>query len=296
MIDFLKYRVVYAVFSLAIFATFIGAYVYKRQTRGEAFVYSVDFTGGTQVLLGFSEPVHSEKVTDILKNSGWSGVEARTFSEKEVLVRVPLKQADQVDVIPAEQVKFDLEKEMPGIKVEIKQTDSVGAGVGASLRWKSLQAIIAGLLVMLLYIAWRFWSMAFAVGAVVSLFHDAIVILTFFLLFDYEISMNVIGAILAVLGYSINDTIVIFSRIRENIARMPHESIESIVNLSTNQTLRRTLLTSFATTLVVIALVLFGGEALRTLSISLLIGFVFGTYSSIYIASPVMLLLYKKNN
>lgn len=293
MIDFLKYRRVCAFFSLIIFTTFVGTYFYKRHVRGEAFVYSVDFTGGTQVLLGFSAPIHGEKIAEILKDSGWSGVEVRTFSDtNEVLVRIPLKEAAQEDVLPAEQIKIALEKALSGVSVEIKRTDSVGAGVGASLRWKSLQAIIAGLLVMLLYIAWRFWSISFGVGAVVSLFHDAIVILTFFLLFDYEISMNVIGAILAVLGYSINDTIVIFSRIRENIAKLPHESIEKIVNLSTNQTLRRTLLTSFATTLTVIALVLFGGEALRTLSLSLLIGFIFGTYSSIYIASPIMLLLY----
>lgn len=294
MIDFLKYRLLYAFFSFLIFASFIGVYIYKTKTRGEAFVYSVDFTGGTQVLLAFSQPVHSEKVVEILRHAGLTGVETRVFSEKEVLVRIPLRAEHGGDILPAEQVRDALEKELSGITVEIKQTDTVGAGVGATLRWKSFQAVLVGLLVMLAYIAWRFWSFAFAMGAVVSLFHDAVVILAFFLFFDYEISLNVIGAILAVLGYSINDTIVIFSRIRENIVRMPGVSIEHIVNVSTNQTLRRTLLTSFATLLVVVALVIFGGEILRTLSLALLVGMIFGTYSSIYIANPVMLLLYRR--
>ena len=145
---------------------------------------------------------------------------------------------------------------------------------------------------MLLYTGWRFWSPAYGIGVLVSLFHDAFVILAFFMLFNYEISANVVAAILAILGYSINDTIVIFSRIRENIKKLPNVSMDDIVNLSINETLRRTLLTSIATAFVVLSLLIFGGNALRGLSIALLIGIIFGTYSSIAIASPVMLLLY----
>ena len=147
---------------------------------------------------------------------------------------------------------------------------------------------------MLLYIWLRFFSVSFGVGAVVSLFHDAIVILGIFLLFDKEISINVISAILAVLGYSINDTIVIFTKIRQNIKTMRDVPIAKIVNTSINQTLSRTILTSFSTALVVLSLFILGGEALRDLSLALLIGIIFGTYSSIYIASPLMLLLYKE--
>ena len=172
------------------------------------------------------------------------------------------------------------------------QADSVGPGVGATLRHDSFKAIAIALLLMLLYIAIRF-KFAFAVGAVVALFHDAFVILAFFLLTNKEISVDVIGAILAVLGYSVNDTIVIFNQIRENMKKLKGMPIDKIVNISISQTLRRTLLTSFATALVVISLLAVGGEALRNLSIALLLGIVFGTYSSIYIASPVMLLLYK---
>ncbi len=179
--------------------------------------------------------------------------------------------------------------------VSTLSVDSVGEGIGAALRTKSLYAVIVALLLMLLYIWTRFWSLAFAVGNVVSLIHDAIVILTFVLWFDYEISLNIINAVLFILGYSINDTIVIFARIRENVAKMSGVAIEKIVNTSINETLRRTILTSLSTCLVVVALLVFGGEALKTLSLALFIGIVFGTYSSIYIASPVMLLLYSND-
>lgn len=292
MIDFLRYRVACAIFSAVIFVAFFAGVIYKHQQRGEAFIYSVDFTGGTQVLLKFSQPVQSSTVLNTLETNGWQGAAVREFSAHEIVVRVKGHENDAKGL--ADRIKTILEKSLPETTIDILQTDSVGAGIGASLRWKSLQAIIVALLLMLIYIWWRFWSFAYALGNVISLFHDAIVILAFFMFFDYEISLNVIGAILAVLGYSINDTIVIFSRIRENVRKMRNVPIEKVVNISINETLRRTLLTSFATSLVVVALLLFGGESLRTLSLALLVGIVFGTYSSIYIASPVMLLFYRE--
>lgn len=291
MIDFLRYRMICALFSLTIFASFIGVYLYKYQQRGEAFLYSVDFTGGTQVLLKFSKPVTGSDIAALVEQQGWTGLAVREFSPTEILVRVKSFEGDVKGL--AERMKVALEAALSDNQVEILQTDSVGAGIGASLRWKSIQAIVVALLLLLLYIWLRFWSFAFAFGNVISLFHDAVVILAFFLFFDYEISLNVIGAVLAILGYSINDTIVIFSRIRENVNKMRGIPIEQVVNISINETLRRTLLTSCATLLVVIPLLLFGGEILRTLALALLVGIVFGTYSSIYIASPVMLLFYK---
>ncbi len=178
--------------------------------------------------------------------------------------------------------------------VTILSTDSVGSAVGSDTWLKSFRAIALGLVAMLLYIWFRFWSLSYGMGAVIALFHDAIVILFVFLLLDKEISINVIAAILAILGYSINDTIVIFNRIRDNIKAMHNVPITQIVNVSINQTLRRTILTSFSTALVVVSLFVLGGETLRDLSLALLVGIVFGTYSSIYIASPIMLLLYKE--
>jgi preprotein translocase SecF subunit len=299
MIDFLKYRWVFATISVMFFLSFLGGYFYKAKISptGNAFVYSVEFTGGLEVLYSLSQPVASEKISEILERRAISGVVVRTFTDTaDVIVRVPLRSLDSSVEKMAESMRDVLQEELPGVTVDIQKTDAITAGVGETMRWKSIQAIVVGLLLMLIYIAWRFWSFAFAAGAVFALFHDVIVILSFFLFFNFEISLNVIGAVLAVLGYSINDTIVIFSRIRENIVRLPGKSIHDIVNISLNETLRRTLLTSFATALVVVPLAIFGGEVLRTLSFALLIGFIFGTYSSIYIASPVMMLLYKSKN
>lgn len=287
MIDFLRYKYVCALFSLIIFITTIGAYFYRG-----GFNYSVDFTGGTQVLLKFTNSVGVEEVKEVLKHQGYKGVDVREFSKNELLIRVQEFISDIKGV--AEKIRSTLQQKFVNNDITILQTDSVGAGIGSNLRADSIKAIIIALLLMLVYIGFRF-KFAFALGAVVALFHDAIVILAFFLITNKEISIDVIGAILTILGYSVNDTIVIFNQIRQNLKKMKDVSLDKIVNISINQTLRRTILTSFATTLVVASLIAVGGESLRSLSLALLIGIVFGTYSSIYMASPVMLLFYKKS-
>lgn len=273
---------------------FIGLFAYKHFYQGHTFEYSVEFTGGTQLLLGFDKKVSSNKIVDILGQHGWSGASIREFPNNEILIRIKDFSNDTTGL--SQRIKEVLEQNIPDISIQVLKIDSIGQGIGAALSWNSLKAVVMGLILMLMYIAWRFWSFAYAAGAIVALFHDAIVILLFFLLFDKEISMNVIGAILAVLGYSVNDTIVIFSRIRENFALMRNATPEEVVNTSLNQTLKRTLLTSISTGLVVLSLIILGGEALRDLSLALLVGIVFGTYSSIYIASPVMLSLYKREH
>lgn len=292
MIDFLKYRYVCAFLTCVLCLSFIGGIVYKRSERGSAFIYSVDFTGGTQVLAHLSQPTSAQEVSGILERSGFEGTSLRELGSGDLIIRV--KNFENTADGIGQTLKRTIETALPSVEVEIKQVDSVGAGVGASLRINSLYAVSVALLFMLLYIWYRFRSLSFGVGSVVSLFHDVLVILSFVLWFDYEVSLNIITAVLFILGYSINDTIVIFARIRENIARMRGSSVYDVINLSINETLRRTILTSFSTSLVVIALLLFGGEALRALSIPLILGMVFGTYSSIFIASPVMLALYRK--
>jgi len=293
MIDFLKFRTMCALFSLVIFGTFIGAFIYKQQTRGYAFTYSVDFTGGTQVLLRPSKAIGSETLKKILDKHGWGNAVLREdIASNDVFIRVKEYESDAKGL--GERIRVAVEEGVEGANVEVLSIDSVGGGVGETLRWKSLWAVLLALFIMLLYIAWRFWSIGFALGAVIALFHDAIVILTCFLLLDKEISSKVLGAILLILGYSINDTIVIFSNIKKNLASMKNLTASEIVNLSLNQTLRRTLLTSISTALVVLSLIILGGETLRDLSLALFIGIIFGTYSSIYIASPVMLLLYRE--
>jgi preprotein translocase subunit SecF len=293
-IDFLGYRYWCFGFSLLLLISFIGGALYKKYTRGSVYTYSVDFEGGTQVLLDFSKSTKSEEVIRILETSGLPGATAREFSDHEILVRVKQFESDAKGL--GQRIQMVLEKELPNTAVKVLQTDSVGVGIGSELRTNSIVALIISLIGMLLYLWFRFWSFSYGMGSVVALMHDMLVILSLILWFDYEVSMNVIAAVLFILGYSVNDTIVIFARIRENINKRKDASVYDVVNISINETLRRTLLTSFATTLTVLALLLFGGEVLRLLSLSILVGIVFGTYSSIYVASPVMLLLYKEKN
>ncbi len=291
--DFLKYRYVAAFFSLAILAVFIGVYFYKAHTQpsGKAFTYSIDFEGGTQTLFKFSRPVSSAEIQEIVEKAGWQGPTLREFSSQEILVRV--KEVASASAGVSSRILAALQAALPGTQIEILQTEMVGGGVGQELRWNAFRAVLISLIAMLLYIAITFSSFAFAIGAIVALFHDPFMILGTFLVLDKEISLIFIAAILAVIGYSINDTIVIFAQISKNIKKMQGDSLYDIVNLSINQTLRRTLLTSFATALTVLSMFLIGGEVLRDFSLALLVGIVVGTYSSIYVASPIMMYFYK---
>ncbi|HEV2917468.1 MAG TPA: protein translocase subunit SecF [Candidatus Babeliales bacterium] len=286
MIDFLKFRLITFGISLSMVVGFIGIATYRYITRGSSFVYSIDFTGGTQVLFEFDKAVRLPDVKSVV-NQEWPGAEVRSFSDTNILVRVK-EYINDIKGLSG-RIKESLEKAFPDYSIKIEQSDAVSSGVGKAWRTNSLYAVILAIIAMLIYIAWRFWSVAYALGAVIALMHDAAAILLIFLIFDLEISVNVIAAILAILGYSINDTIVIFSQIRSNVKRMGLTSLHDIVNVSLNQTLSRTMLTSISTALPVIAMLLFGGEALRDISLALLIGIVFGTYSSIYIASPIMM-------
>lgn len=294
MVQFLKYRFASLVFSTLLLSAFVATAIYNYKNFGQVFSYSIDFTGGTQTLLRFSVPVGSEQVRQILAHNGFEGIDTRSFSENEVMVRVKEYASDAKGL--GDRIRATLQENMPDLQVTILQSESVGPAVGQTLRTKSVRAIVIALILMLAYIAIRFWSFAFAVGAVVALFHDALIMLAMFLFLNKEISIYVIGAILAVLGYSINDTIVIFSQIRENIGKMKGRTLNEIVNASLNQTLKRTILTSVSTGLPVLAMLLFGGDALFNLSFALLVGIIFGTYSSIYIASPVMMMLYNKKD
>jgi len=293
MIDFLKYRWISFIFSAAIIGGFFGTYIYRVQTGQEPLKFSVDFTGGTVVHFQFDKEVPGNKIKTILDDAGWTGATIREFTaDNSILVRVQAFESDAMGL--AVRMKDAISKELPDVNITITQSESVGQTIGAALRRDSIFAILLALFAMLLYIILRFRSLGFALGAVIALFHDAIAILAIFMFFGLEISVNVIMAILAILGYSINDTIVIFTQIRKNLTHMRASSLYEIVNVSINQMLRRTLLTSLSTGLTVTALLILGGETLRNLSIALLVGIIFGTYSSIYIASSVMMLIHKK--
>lgn len=285
MFNFLRYHKIAAIFSIALIGTGVGLYI-----KNGGFQYSVDFTGGAEIRVRFAE----KENTDAIKNAiakEWNGTVYNILESNEIIVRV---QDTPVTVENLDQKLLatinNASAENPGTLLQI---NSISNSVGQTLRNKSILAILMALLLMLLYITARF-KLAFAVGAVVAILHDALAILACFLLLNNEISIDVIGAILATLGYSINDTIVIFTKIRQNLKTMKNKPISEVVNISLNQTLRRTLLTSLSTALVVGSQFVFGGATIRSLSLALLLGIIFGTFSSIFIASPTMMLLFKE--
>lgn len=286
MIDFLKYRFVGAFISIAFLGAGVVSYIYYGGFR-----YSVDFTGGTQVRFKFTKSVGSETIKEVLARGGWEDALIREFGNSEIAVRVKEFANDSQGL--AQKIKTFLVSKVGDENITILEANAVGAGVGKSLRFGFIMALSLGLLLILFYIAARFWSISYAAGAVLGLIHDALAIGALLAITQREISPNVLSATLAVLGYSVNDTIVIFARMRELFKKITNTSAYEVVNLSINQTLRRTILLSFATMLVVIPLYIYGGEALHNFSLVFLFGIVVGTYSSIYVASPIMLLLRK---
>lgn len=281
MIDFLKYRYVCMASSIALLVVGIAAYAIKG-----GFQYHIDFVGGTELRITFDKQLPISQLRSALSEKGWQDpvIQSVGINEQDFLVRVASMSGEGVE----EKFTKDMSEAIPDNKLTIKTIDWVGAEVGKDITWNAFQAVFYSMLILLLYIAMRY-RFKYAVGAVAALAHDVFMVLIIFLLLGEQISVNVLGALLAILGYSLNDTIVIYSRIRENVDKIKGMTEAEIVNLSINQTLSRTLLTSFATLLAVMSVFLLGGESLRGFSLAMLIGIVFGTYSSIYIASPIML-------
>ena len=285
MVHFSQYRVQSVVLSLLLISAGVVAYIYHGGFR-----YSVDFTGGTDIRMRFEKPENTAAIQKAIYDE-WKGTVYNILDANEIIIRIQ-DTPETTDNLDAKiQATVDaVSHDNPGT---ILQKNSLSSAVGDTLRYSSLKAIILALLLMLLYIAFRF-QFAFAFGAVIALFHDAITVLAVFLLINREISIDVVAALLAVLGYSINDTIVIFAQIKKNLKAMQGRSLADIVDTSINQTMRRTILTSASTALVVGSMFIFGGESIRSLSLAILLGIVFGTFSSIFIASSIMMYFYKE--
>ena len=278
--------------TVSAFALIAGIALYFTQG---GFKYNIDFTGGTSLRLKFDQPIEIAKLRSAIKEKGWDDSEIQLLNEagtkgREVLVVVAGK-TDRIE----DEFTEKISTVFPENKMEIASIEHVGAQAGREVKINAVLAVLLSLLMLLLYLAIRY-QYAYALGAVVAVAHDLLAISVYFLIFKEAVSLNVLAAMLAMLGYSVNDTIIIYSRIRENRTLMRGQPLIDIVNKSINQTLRRTILTSFATLLSVITLYLLGGEALRTISITMIIGIIIGTYSSIYIASPVMLAFTKENS
>ena len=247
----------------------------------------IDFSGGTAVVLRFEERTPEEAVRMAISSVEGEKVVQQYGdpTENEVLIRLP-QIAEETGASLEQGANSVVEAiESAGLgEFEVQSTDIVGPVIGRELQQKGIYATLAALAGILIYVGIRF-RFSFAVGAIAAVFHDILVTLTFLTVFGYELSLNVVAAILTITGYSVNDTIVIFDRVRENLRSMRRDKLELVVNRSVNQTLARTVITSATTSLAVLALFLFGGEVLHGFAFTMLVGIISGTYSTVFIAA-----------
>ncbi len=273
-IDFMAQRKWAAIFSIVIFIASIISLVVNKLNLG------LDFTGGTQIVLTYQQPVDLNKVREQLAQAGLGQPVVQSYgTSRDVLIRIaPHKEFTE------QMLREKIMQVLPGAKLQ--QMDFIGAQVGKALVTNGLLAILISLLATMAYIALRF-EMRFAVSAAVALIHDPVLILGIFSFFHLQFDLISLAAVLTIIGYSLNDTIVVYDRVRENFRRVRKGTPTEIMNLSINQTLSRTIMTSGLTLVVVIALLIFGGEMLHGFSLALIIGIVIGTYSSIYVAGSL---------
>ena len=245
--------------------------------------YGIDFAGGTLVQLQFKSPPEIEVIRDGLKTIGLGESTIQEFgSKKDILIRVE-RSEEKLEAVGA-MVKRSLSGKFHSDDIIVERVEMVGPKVGRDLREKALLSILYAIIGIVIYISWRF-EFQYAIAAIIALIHDVLVTMGAFSVLDKEFTLVIVAAFLTIIGYSLNDTIVVFDRIRENLRRKGKRSLSEIINSSINQTLSRTLLTSGTTLLVVLALFFFGGEIIHDFSFALLVGVFVGTYSSIFIAS-----------
>ncbi|MCP4008044.1 MAG: protein translocase subunit SecF, partial [Proteobacteria bacterium] len=306
-IDFLSLRKLALVLSVVLMLISIAALATRSLNFG------IDFTGGTLVEVGYSEAVEVDTVRKALNEAGINDAIVQHFgTAKDVMIRLPVAERENAAGISGEIMQTlrkdsgeTLAANIEGLdtvqqcisqgqttacKVQMRRVEFVGPQVGDELANQGGLAMIYALIGILIYVTFRFkWQ--FSIGSVVALVHDVLITLGAFAVFQFDFSLSVLAAVLAVIGYSLNDTIVVFDRIRENFRKMRKGDRFDVINAAINDTLPRTILTSLTTLFVVLTLFFFGGEALHGFSIALLIGVIVGTYSSIFIASPSVLAL-----
>ena len=254
----------------------------------------VDFSGGTAIVVQFTQPTTEDAIRQALGPASAQATVQRFGPEADraFLIRFPLTEGVETGV-SLEQVSEQVEGSLKGASLgefQIINREVVGPTIGADLQRKGILATLSAIGGILIYIGLRF-RFAFAIGAVVATFHDILVTLAFLMWFGYDLTLNVVAAILTIAGYSVNDTIVIFDRVRENQRTARREPLEQIVNRAVNQTLARTIITAGTTFLTVLSLFLFGGEVLRGFSFTMLVGIISGTYSTVFIAAAIAIVL-----
>lgn len=255
------------------------------------FNLGIDFEGGLLIEYGFNEVIPIDEVRDAVANLGYEGAEIQDIAgnPRDLMIRVPVE-GDRAagEASPSARILAELQKDRPNLEGDLRLEESVGPKIGHELRKKATLAVLIALLGILIYIAIRF-EVKFALAAVLALFHDVIVTLAVFAVLQREITLPVIAALLTIGGYSVNDTIVVFDRIREQLKIRRKESLEDVINLSINQTLSRTIITSLTTLFAVLALFILGGQVIHDFSLAMLVGIIIGTYSSIFVASATVL-------
>jgi preprotein translocase subunit SecF len=276
----MKYRKIAGVASIILFSISIISLTFKGLSLG------LDFSGGTLVEISYENPVELETIRNTLSSSGFEDSQVVNFGTNlDVLIKV----ADQNGNSSIGDSVYSLLNES-GLQGELKRVEFVGPQVGAELRDQGGLGMLVALFMILLYVAFRF-QYKFALGAVTALGHDVVIILGLFSIFAWDFDLTVLAALLAVIGYSLNDTIVVSDRIRENFRTQRIMEPDEMIDLSLNQTLGRTIVTSLTTLLVLFALFLFGGEMIKGFSLALILGVLVGTYSSIYVVANMLMSL-----
>ena len=246
--------------------------------------WGLDFTGGTLVEVEYGDTANLREVRKILEDSGYAGVVVVAFgTDRDVLIRLPISYSDEQGV-----AMVDVLRRASSSPIELRRMEFVGPAVGEELREQGGLAMLLALGLVMLYVGFRF-QFKFAVGAVMALAHDVLFVLGFFSLLGLEFDLTVLAAILAVIGYSLNDTIVVADRIRENFRKLRRSNSTEVIDISLTETLGRTLVTSLTTLLVLLALAIFGGEMIHGFALALLAGVAIGTYSSIYVSATILL-------
>jgi len=282
-VDWLGKRKLFFAVSMALLLVGMTSLVLKR-----GFEYGTDFKGGTVVVVRFKEPVRIEMIRELLPDANIQTIQSAAGAGSDFQIELEQAVENEDATVGRETVTKALSTSFSG-KFEIVASDSVSAKVGADLRRQAVYATLFALAGILVYIAVRF-EWIYGAAAVFAVFHDALVTLGFFSLFNYEINLTVIAALLTLVGYSVNDTIVIFDRVRENLKTRRRDDLETILNDSINQTFSRTILTSVLTFLTVMSLFLFGGEIINNFAFAMVVGIIVGSYSTVAVASPLVLI------
>jgi preprotein translocase subunit SecF len=279
-IDFMKWR------GIAVVASLVLSLIAIISLFWNGLNFAVDFTGGTVIEASYHNPADLNVIRSELESAGFNNPTVQNFgTTKEVLIRLaPLKQGENGMELRTK--VMDALNKNPADPPEIRRVEFVGPQVGDDLVEGSLIALIAATILILIYVAWRF-EYRFALGAILATLHDITMILGFFSIFQLDFDLTVLAAVLTIMGYSLNDTIVVFDRIRENFRKIRRGETLDVINLSINETLSRTLMTSFLTLLTAVAMAIWGGEVLRNFGLALVIGIFVGTYSSIYVATAL---------